>query len=250
MRKILISMAALSALAAATPAAAQYSSTYDYRYGPDEQVQRLQSRLDEDLRRGLVSRYDAERLRNQLWQLQRVSNRYRYNGMSRWERDDLTRRIATVRDQLFAAENARGYNRGYGNDGQPYDRGYGYDQGDAYGNDVGTSDEPAFGGESYDQGDAYDQGDVDDQGVGDSGGPDDQAVPEQDETYIGPVGEAGPGGALSVGDRAPDNLAAVPPQYRSLYPDGDLVYYRYGEGRIYQIDRTTNTIRWVGDLPY
>jgi hypothetical protein len=34
----------------------------------------------------------------------------------------------------------------------------------------------------------------------------------------------------------------VPYQYQSFYPDGNDYSYRYGDGAIYQVDRSTNTI--------
>ncbi len=50
------------------------------------------------------------------------------------------------------------------------------------------------------------------------------------------------GDGLRVGDRAPGDLYAVPDAYRSRFRDGGGVYYRYGDGTVYQIDARNGTV--------
>lgn len=278
MKKILLTMTALSALIAAAPAAAQYSTTNDYRMGSIEsRLDRLRLRIDEGVRRGTISRSEAGRLQGQLWRLRQLENQYDGNGFTAWERNELERRFAALRDQLQSAEGpARGgmYDRdddrwdratpdGSWNDDDMYDR-------DSDGWD--DRDRDRDGGWRDDQPGSYDDRDDDDGRYGDDDRYDDDddrpGSFDSDGDYydngapVGPgdddrwddddVGTGYPGAAigLRVGARAPENLGAVPPEYRSRYRDGSGVYYRYDDGRVYQIDSRTRLIRWIGELPY
>lgn len=131
MKKILISIAAASALAAAvTPAAAQSYGGYDRgdrhedrgdrdgdRGGPQGIVRGddLQVRINRAERSGQISRREAFRLREQLRVTERLSWRYRADGVvTRWERADLDRRFDSIRMQLRYERNDRDYGAGYG----------------------------------------------------------------------------------------------------------------------------------------
>lgn len=131
MKKILISIAAASALAAAvTPAAAQTyggydrgdryddrGGRYDDRAGPQGIVRGddLQVRINRAERSGQISRREAFRLREQLRVTERLSWRYRADGVvTRWERADLDRRFDSIRMQLRYERNDRDYGAGYG----------------------------------------------------------------------------------------------------------------------------------------
>ncbi|MES2343105.1 MAG: hypothetical protein V4597_15640 [Pseudomonadota bacterium] len=131
MKKILISIAAASALAAAvTPAAAQTyggydrgdrhddrGGRYDDRGGPHGIVRGddLQVRINRAERSGQISRREAFRLREQLRLTERLSWRYRADGVvTRWERADLDRRFDSIRMQLRYERNDRYYGAGYG----------------------------------------------------------------------------------------------------------------------------------------
>lgn len=131
MKKILISIAAASALAAAvTPAAAQTyggydrgdrhedrGGRYDDRGGPQGIVRGddLQVRINRAERSGQISRREAFRLREQLRLTERLSWRYRADGVvTRWERADLDRRFDSIRMQLRYERNDRDYGAGYG----------------------------------------------------------------------------------------------------------------------------------------
>jgi hypothetical protein len=53
---------------------------------------------------------------------------------------------------------------------------------------------------------------------------------------------------LSVGERATGNLGAVPYQYRDQFRDGGGYYYRYTNGRVVQIDARTQTVVRIYDV--
>ena len=129
MKKILISIAAASALAAAAaPAAAQsYDRGHDrgdYRHdrGGDRHDDRggdradmLKFRIDRAERSHQISRREAFRLREQVRVTERLSWRYRADGVvTRWERADLDRRFDSIRVQLRYERNDRDYGAGYG----------------------------------------------------------------------------------------------------------------------------------------
>ncbi|MDO8798946.1 hypothetical protein [Phenylobacterium sp.] len=132
MKKILISIAAASALAAAAaPAAAQPYGGYDrgdHRNdrggehwddrGGDrggDRADMLKFRIDRAERSHQISRREAFRLREQVRVTERLSWRYRADGVvSRWERADLDRRFDSIRVQLRYERNDRDYGNGYG----------------------------------------------------------------------------------------------------------------------------------------
>ncbi len=129
MKKILISIAAASALAAAAlPAAAQSYGGYDRgdhrndRGGEHwddrggDRADMLKFRIDRAERNHQISRREALRLREQVRATERLSWRYRADGvLSRWERADLDRRFDSIRVQLRYERNDRDYGNGYGN---------------------------------------------------------------------------------------------------------------------------------------
>lgn len=128
MRKILFSIAAVSALAVGAPAAAQYSngiyqdrSSGDYQTrgygngGVEVRVDQLQARLQAGVQSGLINSQEANRLYAQLQQLNQVERQYSRNGINLRERQDLQMRIRNLSQQIRYAE-GRG-NAGYGNGG-------------------------------------------------------------------------------------------------------------------------------------
>ena len=113
MKKILIPILTVSALAAATiPAAASAQSINDRQ-------DRLERRIDIGLRNCSLTRHEAYRLRAELRETARLEHRYRYNGLSRWERADLDRRFDRIAAQIRYERHDRDYGYGYG-----YDRDY------------------------------------------------------------------------------------------------------------------------------
>src|SRR4051794_1006068 len=119
MKKLLTAMTAVSALALAAPAAAQYgyqsNNGYNngYRYNTnaggtvafDTRISQLQTRLDAGISAGTIDRYEATNLRRQLDNLRRLEWRYSRNGLTLQERTDLQQRIRSVRQQLRTADN-------------------------------------------------------------------------------------------------------------------------------------------------
>ena len=120
MKKILISLAAASALAvAAVPAAAQNYGGYGYGgrggYDAPDRGDRLEWRIQRALENGQISRREAYRLRADVRATERLSWRYRRDGaFSRWERNDIQRRYQQIAMQLRYERNDRDYGYGYG----------------------------------------------------------------------------------------------------------------------------------------
>lgn len=110
MKKILIPIVAVSALAAATiPAAASAQSI-------NQRQDMLERRIDVGLRNGSLTRSEAYRLRAELRQTARLEHDYRRGGLSRWERADLDRRFDRISAQIRYERHDRDYGYGYGHD--------------------------------------------------------------------------------------------------------------------------------------
>jgi hypothetical protein len=243
MNKVLLSMAAVGAIAVAAPAAAQsgYGSNVNAggAMGVSTRIAQLESRLQAGVNAGLIDRAEARDLRMQLRELRRLDRQYSYNGLTQAERQDLRNRLREVRDDLRMADNGR-FDRDtrYGSWNDPW-----------YNND-------AFGSRVDRNNDGWDDRDYDrdgrmDDGYAGQGGPYEQPY----DTYcdsnnrgvIGGVIDSVLGrndncGGLRVGARATGNLYSVPSQYRYQYRDGNGVYYRSDGRSIYQIDARTNTV--------
>lgn len=126
MKKIIASLAAVAAVTAvAAPAAAQ---PWDYgRHGYDREYRdhdrggwqninqrqaRIDRRIDQGVRRGQLTRREADQLRREFWGIARLEQRYRHNGLSSWERADLDRRFDRLEARLRweRQDNQYGYN--------------------------------------------------------------------------------------------------------------------------------------------
>ncbi|HJV42003.1 hypothetical protein [Caulobacter sp.] len=108
MKKILISIATVSALAAATvPAVASAQSI-------NQRQDQLERRIDIGLRNGSLTRSEAYRLRAELRDAERLEHRYRRGGLSGWERADLDRRFDRIGAQIRYERHDRDYGYGYG----------------------------------------------------------------------------------------------------------------------------------------
>ncbi|MDB5458229.1 MAG: hypothetical protein JWP92_3814 [Caulobacter sp.] len=110
MKKILLSIVAVSALAATTVPAAVMAQPIRQR---DDQIER---RIDRGLRDGSLTRNEAARLHAQLRDTVRLEYRYRSNGLNGWERADLDRRFDRITAQLHAERRDRDRTYGYGYD--------------------------------------------------------------------------------------------------------------------------------------
>ena len=126
MNKLLLSMAAIGAIAVAAPAAAQsgyYNS--DVRAGGamgiSNQIAQLEARFQAGISAGLIDRREARELRMDLRRLRDLERRYSYNGFTQAERQDLRQRLRDVRQELRVADNGR-YDRDnrFGNWNDPY----------------------------------------------------------------------------------------------------------------------------------
>ena len=123
MKKILLSIAAVTAVAAAVPAVAS-AQAYGYDRGPDrgydrgyqdvggDRVARLDQRIDVGIRNGALTRNEAWRLKGDLRETARLESRYRRGGLSGWERADLDRRYDRISAQIRYERHDRDY--GYG----------------------------------------------------------------------------------------------------------------------------------------
>lgn len=231
MKKTLLLMTALAAIAAA-PAAAQYAPQGNAYarggVGLDHRIAQLETRLEAGIRAGTIDRREARRLRDELRTLNRLEARYSRDGLSREEHADLQRRIQALRRDIRTAD--RGSYDRYERYGEwdEYDRGPGYGYGrDAYGRD-------GYGRDGY-----YGRG-----------GPDELQAYCSDQVSngrggIGGLLEAllgGGSGSLRVGQRVSGNLYAVPHQFRDRYRDGYGLHYRSDGRVVYEIDDRTMTV--------
>jgi hypothetical protein len=126
MKKILLSIAAVSAVAAAAAPVAALAQSYDRPYdrhddrggwnGGGDRVERLDRRIEIGLRDGSLDRREAWRLKGDLRETARLEMRYGRDGLSRWERADLDRRFDRISAQIRYERHDRDYGYGYGRD--------------------------------------------------------------------------------------------------------------------------------------
>jgi hypothetical protein len=114
-KKALLSLLAASAVAIATPTLAQdygrghgdrgggYGQNYNGGWnggGLNGEQARLAQRIDRAAYNGRISRREAQNLRWQLDEYQRLEWRYRRDGLSHWERRDLQGRLDRIERNL------------------------------------------------------------------------------------------------------------------------------------------------------
>ncbi|MFC5346016.1 hypothetical protein ACETK8_04975 [Brevundimonas staleyi] len=118
-KKALLSLLAASAVAIATPTLAQdygrqgggpgyghgggYNGGYNGGWnggGLNGDQARLAQRIERAAYNGRISRREAQNLRYQLEEYQRVEWRYRRDGLSNWERRDLQQRLDRIERNL------------------------------------------------------------------------------------------------------------------------------------------------------
>ena len=210
MKTLFATLAAVSAIAIAAPAAAQpgYGQQGQYRGGGNAdanisaRINQLQLRLQAGVQSGSINHREAMTLRQQISQLTQLDRRYARGGYDGRERADLQRRVNMVRVAIRRADRN---NQASWND---------YDREDGYGRDGRWNDR-------YDDRDGYDQPRTGLGGVVDS--------------LLG-------GGGLRVGQRASTDLRVLDRGYRGQYRDDDRGYYRTDGRNIYQIDARTQTV--------
>lgn len=246
MNKILLSMAAISAVSIGSAGMAQYQGAVPPYQGGNYQnpndpyadggftarIGNLQERIQAGVQSGAITRQEAGPLRLQLRQLMQLERRYSANGFTAQERADLQQRIRNLRQQVRVADGgARGYDR---------DDRDGYGQNDRY-----DRDDRRTGG--YDDRGYNSDGRRDDYGRRDDIDDDDDQQPVQRGGLGGLIDNVLGGGGLRVGQRAPANLNGLPSAYRSQYRDGNGVYYRSDGRSIYGIDTRSQEV--IGIYP-
>ena len=128
-KKAILPLVAVTALAAAVPAAAQhrgggdrghdrdrYEQNWDRGWDRiDRRFERIDHRIDQGIRNGQLSRREATRLRGEFRQLISLERRYSRGGLSRWERQDLERRFDRLSAMVRYERRDRDDRRGRGN---------------------------------------------------------------------------------------------------------------------------------------
>lgn len=215
MNRILLSMAAVGAIAVAAPAASQTWSNANAggAVGISNRIAQLDARISAGISSGEINRTEARSLRMQVRDLRRLERQYSYNGLTQSEREDLRARLRELREDVRVADNGR-YDRDsrYGMWNDPY-----------YNNDVYSG-----------RGGPYE--DVYCENRGGIGGVIDNVLGRDNDCR------------LRVGARVSSSLYAVPSQYRYRFRDGNGVYYRSDGRNIYQIDARTQTVLRVYDI--
>jgi hypothetical protein len=236
MRRFLLATAAVSALALASPAAAQLEREFEVRSDAefnarlDQRLDMIEDRLEAGIDAGTVNRTESRNIRSQLRTLARLQREYSANGFTNIERTELVRRLRTLRQETRMA------------DGRGYDRNRRYGSADDW-----WDDDEAYqgrGGPFDADGDGWDDRDCDRDGDVDSG-----TCDTRREGFGGFIDTILGTGGLRVGQRVTGELYAVPGQYRNRYRDDSRYYYRSDGRRIYQIDARTDVVARVYPMP-
>jgi len=115
MKKIILSITAVTAMAAAALPAVASAQSFSHRQD------RLEWRIEQGQRSGALTRHEARHLKRELRETQRLEDHYRRDGLSRWERADLDRRFDRINAQIRYERHDRDRDYGYGY-GRDYDR--------------------------------------------------------------------------------------------------------------------------------
>lgn len=101
MRKLILSAVIASAAIAVTPATAQsWRLSHNIHRQIQGDINQLENRIDRSARRGIISRREANGLRREAFQVQRLYNRYSRNGLNRVEVADLELRVNRLHQRL------------------------------------------------------------------------------------------------------------------------------------------------------
>lgn len=208
MKKILLSAAALAALASATPASAQLGDIIQGEIlrqaiggligdKSSSRSGQLDTRIRQAYERGEISQQEANSLHSEYLQLRSLERDYRRNGLNREERYDLQRRTQRLEERIQSAR---------------------YDRDDDYGRDGRWDrDDDRYGRDDRRDGDRYGR----------------NVCP--------------PGLAKKNNGCLPPGQAKKMDRYEDRYADGmrdndRYVYQRRSDGRVYQIDRRTGEV--------
>ena len=237
MRKLLFAMTAVSALALASPAAAQMNRDFEVRTDAefnarlDQRVDMIADRIETGIDSGAIDRNEARNLRRDLRTLMRLHRDYALNGLTQRERAELIQRLRTLRQEVRMADGGR-----YRDDNRRYGSADDWWEDD--------DDYRGRGGPYDSDGDGWDDRDCDRDGDIDSGSCDTRrgGLGGFLDTILGQ-------GGLRVGQRVTGELYAVPYEYRDRYRDDSRYYYRSDGQRIYQIDTRTDVVTRVYRIP-
>lgn len=112
MKILLATAAAISALALASPAMAQYGNPVrddtGLYLGVDSRIAQLEARIEAGVRAGTISRQEAFSLRQRARELRRLERQYNINGLTGRERADLQQRLRLLRQQIRLADGGMG----------------------------------------------------------------------------------------------------------------------------------------------
>ena len=222
MKTIFLTMTALAALAVAAPAAAQPWS------GQRASTSNLQLQLDAGIRSGVISRREAIPLRSTLRELISLESQFSRNGFTGRENAALRQRSNMLSRQIRMAERTGPVARWADRDD---DRRDGWRDRD---------DDRRDGWKDRDNDGRDDNG-----RWGDRDDRDDRYV---DARFDRPNRGDRFSGDARVGHMAGMRMVALPEQFRDQFRDTDQVYYRFDNGRIYRINRTTNMILGLFDI--
>jgi hypothetical protein len=232
-------MTAVSALAIAAPAAAQFERDFEVRGDAefsaqlDQRIDRFEQRIDAGVEAGAIDRAEARRLSREMMTLTRLDRQYARDGYTQRERAELVSRLRTLRQNIRIA------------DGGMYERDRRYGANDDWNGEDGYT---GRGGPYDSDGDGWDDRDCDRDGDVDSGSCTAQQQQQRGglggfiDTILG-------GGGLRVGQRVTGDLYAVPSEYRTRYRDDSRYYYRSDGRRIYQIDSRTDVVTRIHAMP-
>jgi len=109
MKRLLLSVAAASAVLAALPVAASAQPWHPI----GERQANLERRIDLGVRRGDLTPPEAARLRGEYREIVRLERQYRRDGLSAWERRDLDRRFDRLSNRIYAERHDRQDRRRY-----------------------------------------------------------------------------------------------------------------------------------------
>ena len=105
MKRVLLTLAAASAVLVSLPAAANAAPWQSI----NQRQANLDRRIDQGVRNGSLTRPEATRLRGEFRDLMRLENNYRRSGggLNAWERQDLDRRFDRLSNRIYAERHDR-----------------------------------------------------------------------------------------------------------------------------------------------
>ena len=122
MKTMILTLAAATALTAGAASAQPYGwGRADSRWMPiDARQEQIAFRIDQGVRSGQLTAREAYRLRTEFNRIARLEARYRYNGLSNWERADLDRRLDMLTQEVRMARRDDDRRYGYNEYHPPY----------------------------------------------------------------------------------------------------------------------------------